>query len=345
MLKVEVRVSVFKSNGDNVVFNSVNRVETEESYEDLTDTAVVTIPNKITNNGLNLFTGSNPIFKRGDRIKIEAGYDNFLRTIFEGYISKVSARLPVVLECEDMMFLLKQYTVSYPSKKWEIERDAKGRFTKRPKITSEKITLKQLLDHIIEDDIDYVLVDKDINLGQFRVTNATPAMVLDKLKSEYGLYSYFRDGKLHIGFANDASSTYEATYRMEQVVINANDLEYQLYDALKYKVRAVSMDDNNVKTEITYGDEDGQQTDLHFYNLSEADLKKEAEKWLEKNKYTGFVGNLETFGEPYLMHGDRAKIISTKLPERNGTYLIKGVKRTVGMDGYRQIFKLGIKVS
>jgi len=344
MLKVEVKVSIFKNDGTSVVFDSVNGIKTDESYEHLTDTAKVTIPNKITNNGLNLFTGTNPVFKRGDRIKIEAGYDNYLRTIFEGYISKVNARLPVMLECEDMMYLLKQYTVSYPSKKWEIERDAKGRFTKRPKITSEKITLKQLLDHIIVDDIDYDLIDGDMGLGQFRVNNATPAMVLDKLKSEYGLYSYFEDGILHVGFANNASSTYEAEYRMEQVVINSNDLEYQLEDTLKYKVRAVSMDDNNVKTEITYGDEDGQQTDLHFYKLSEADLKKAAEKWLEEHKYTGFVGELETFGEPYLRHGDRAKITSVKLPERNGTYLIKGVKRSLGMDGYRQIFKLGIKI-
>ena len=46
-----------------------------------------------------------------------------------------------------------------------------------------------------------------------------------------------------------------------------------------------------------------------------------------------------------MKHGDRIKLTSVKLPERDGTYLIKKVKRVYSVDsGNHQIFTLGAKV-
>jgi hypothetical protein len=337
-------ITFTKAVGTEVSFNFCNSFETDESYEHLTDTAKIIVPRKLSMDGIDLFSGTNPVFKRGDQVKIEAGYYPNKRVIFNGYISKIHAKIPVEIECEDRMFLLKEYTVSYPDKYSTIYLGKNGRHLKRPKIISANISLKELMDNIIADDIEYRVLD-DIKLGQFRVQNATPAQVLDKLKSEYGLFSYFVDGVLTVGFANDASDTIEEEFEMERVIINSDDLEYQIEEDVKLKVKAVSMMPDNAKIEVEVGDSDGEQKTIHKYNLNEADLRKVALKWLEEFKYTGFIGNLETFGEPYLRHGDRCRIVSKKLPERNGSYLITSVKRKLSVDGgYRQIFSLGTKV-
>lgn len=344
MLRPVVYITFTKADGSSLSFNFCHSFETNESYEHLTDTAKIIVPRKLALKGSDLFSGVNPYFKRGDNVKIEAGYLPKMRTVFEGYIRTVSANIPIEIECEDQMYLLKQYTVNYPDKFSLIHTGKNGRHLKRPKVISANISLKELMDNIIADDIDYTLLD-DIKLGQFRVSHATPAQVLEKLKDEYGLFSYFVDGILQIGFANNAAKTNEAEVHMEKTVINSDELDYQVKDDIKVKVKAISIMPDNSKIEVEVGDPDGEQKTIHKYNLNEADLKKVAQKWVDEFKYTGFKGELETFGEPCLKHGDRLKITSTKLPERNGVYLIKGVKRKFSVDGgYRQFFSLGIKL-
>jgi hypothetical protein len=134
---------------------------------------------------------------------------------------------------------------------------------------------------------------------------------------------------------------------MEDVCINSNYLQYQRAEDVIVKVKVTSMLPNNTTLTAEAGDEDGEQRTYHYYNVtSQADLQKIADQRVSDQKYTGFSGWFETFGQPYLKHGDRCKIISKKLPERNGTYLIRSVRRKFGVNvGYRQMFELGEKVA
>ena len=343
-----------EATGKAIEFNFLNNFTTSESFEHLTDLATVTLPRKLTQSGMNLFTGSNPIFKRKDKIKIEAGYFPNRVTLFEGFITHVSANIPVQLECEDYMFVMKTFNFTYPKVTTTQTLSKKGKPLKHPKVTSENIKLSQLIANIwhegelndLLDDITYELVD-DILLGQFRVTNATPAKVFDKLRSDYGLYTYFVGKKLYIGFANNALSTVEKEYKMEEVCINSNELDYQREEDVSIKVKCIGMMPNNTRIEAEVGDPEGEQRTYHFYNISDkTELKKIATERLKANKYTGFKGVFETFGQPLLHHGDRLKMTSTKLPERDGVYLVKSVKRSFSVSGgYRQTFELGFKVA
>jgi len=353
MLRGRSWITITKETGEEVEFDFCNNFAINEGYEFLTDTAQITVPRKLTQSGVNLFTGSNPIFKRKDKIKIEAGYHPNRRLLFEGFISHVSANIPVQLDCEDYMFLMKQFKVTYPKKFTVVTTSKKGKPLKRKKIISDNITLKQLVDYIfnegdyndITNDISYELVD-DIKLGQFRASNATPAEIFDKLKDLYGLYTYFIGTKLYIGFASNAADTNEAEFKMEQVCINSNDLDYQREEDYTIKVKCISMLPDNTRIEAESGDPDGEQRTYHYYNVkTKSELKTIAEKRVKEQKYTGFRGSFITFGEPYLRHGDRLKMTSVKLPERDGTYLIKSVRRAFSVDGgYRQIFELGLKL-
>lgn len=60
--------------------------------------------------------------------------------------------------------------------------------------------------------------------------------------------------------------------------------------------------------------------------------------------YNGYRGDVHTFGEPAINHGDIINLVSNKLPERNGKYLVKAVKITDGVDGYFQTLTLGISL-
>jgi hypothetical protein len=344
MLQAQCEISITNDLGKKITFDFVHSIEIDSSYENLTDTCKIVIPRKLVFEGLDLFTGDNPIFKRGDKIEVSLGYVPNITKVFSGYIKTVGSNVPTVLECEDGMYQLKQYTVNYPSKKALDEVISKLKV--HPATIPLKVKLDELLDFCLTPkDIKYEIVD-NIDLGSFRAINATPAMILDKLKSEYGLYSYFKGDILKVGFANDASVTSEAEFKMEEVIINSDTLEWQRAEDVRIKCVAISMFPDNTKSEpIEFGDPDGNQITIHKYNMDSKSLEFAAKEWIKENKYTGYRGEVETFGEPVMNHGDRAKITSDKLPERDGIYLIKKVKRIYGVnEGNHQIFTLGAKV-
>jgi len=346
LLNFKCEITVTNKKRETAVIDFTTSFDTNESYEHLTDTLKLTFPRRLLMRGRELFTGTNPMFERGDAIELKAGYFPNMRSIFKGFISKVAATLPVELECEDEMWQFKQYTVTYPKKVTKITLSKRGKPLKRPKIISGPIKLSELIGIIVTEDFaEPVLIDGDINLGQFRVTNATPAQVFEKLRSEYGLYCYFVDEVLHIGFAANASTSNEETFILEEVVFNYDDLDYQKADDVRMRVVAISMNPNNTKTQVEVGDPDGEQRTIHKYDMNEAELKLMATKWLAETKYNGFTGKILTLGEPYLRHGDRIKLVSEKLPELNSVYLVKTVARKCGPTlGYRQEFELGAKV-
>ena len=110
-------------------------------------------------------------------------------------------------------------------------------------------------------------------------------------------------------------------------------------DNIFYKVVVKLMDENNNVTEYTYGDTDGSQRTFHLYwdtSKTKPDVEKFGKDQLDKLKYTGYKGSFVTFGEPYVTHGDIVKLTSDKMPERDGNYLVKEVKRGLGIGGSRQ---------
>lgn len=345
MFQAQCEISITsEGTSRNITFNFVHSIEIESSYENLTDTCKIVIPRKLTFENKPLFNGDNPIFRRGDKIEVSIGYVPNITKVFTGYIKNVGSNVPTILECEDEMWKLKQYTVNYPSKAGLIERIAKAPLKYHPQTIQPTLKLNELLDYCLPN-IEFQTVD-NIDLGKFTIVKASPAIVLDKLKSEYGLYSYFRNGILKVGFANDASVTSEAEFKMEEVIINSDTLEWQIAEDVRLKCVAISMNKDNTKTQVEFGDPDGNQITIHKYDMDARSLEFAAKEWIAENKYTGFKGEVETFGEPIMNHGDRCKLTSVKLPERDGTYLIKKVKRVFSVDeGNHQFLTLGKKVA
>ena len=149
------------------VFNALSSCVIVEDTGSLTDTCVIELPKKISwerdPRAIKVKEAKNeseaeeevPI-KRGDKITVRLGYfiegskptDKDLKTRFSGYVRNVDTKVPIRIECEDGMFLLKLAP-------------AKQRGFK-------ETTLKQLIGFLLEGtNVEYKLLDdQDIALGQ-----------------------------------------------------------------------------------------------------------------------------------------------------------------------------------
>lgn len=349
MLRPRVKITFTKADNSAITFTFLKGFETSESYENLTDRCTLTVPRKFqTMEGKDLFAGSNPIFQRGDKVLIECGYYPNNREVFRGYIRSVQANIPITIELEDSMFLLKNTTFNIPAKVPLITKGKSGKYLKRPKVDVSSLPdyeLKDLLNIIIPDEVEFT-TGGEVTINNLRASNATACEILKKLNEVYGLFSYFIKDVLYVGFANNAGNTIEQELKFEQQVINSNDLNYKRAEDVLIKVKAISINsETNAKTEVEVGPDDGELRTYHYMDQSEAKLKEYAEARLKEVVYTGYYGTIETFLEPHLRHGDRVKLTSVKLPERNGVYLVKSVRRIVDVSrGGRQFLELGVKV-
>lgn len=313
------------------------------------------------------FTDS-PLFLRGDKITITSGYryvsggQNIKEqpTIFEGYITKVKAKMPIELTVEDNMYLLKQTPLA-------------------PKTFSVSDGLEAILAYILTGTgFTYNALTKT-TFGEFTVQNETPAQVLMRLQKLMNLNAYFRGSELRCGVLTYIpSDMVENVFDFNQNIID-DDLDYQRKDDIKLSAVAyntiteltgAATQDGNPKTRkkkisvlvellptggykktvITSGyapaATEGERRTFFFTGAQTTDeLAELAFEQLKKYLYTGFKGSFTTFGIPFVKHGDNVRFKDRYLPERVGTYKVKEVRYTGGVGGLRQEIELDYLVN
>jgi hypothetical protein len=327
MLKLRSEVTI---SGDQTwVFTALSNCTIVEDTGNLTDTCVIELPKKISWQGNSI--GTRPPIKRGDKIIVKLGYtppgtppsDSDLKTRFVGFVRRVDAKAPVKIECEDGMFLLKVE----PAKQTGLG----------------PTSLKGLISFLLEGTgIKYQLIDKDIDLGPYRITRPTIAQELNELKRERGLKAYFRhidnESVLYVGYDYSHDWKNKESFIHSKNII-AEELEFRRAEDIRLKVKATSVDRKNRRIEVPMGDKDGEEISVFVYNVGYDALKVFAEKALDQYKYTGYQGSIETFGEPMVHKCDVAHI---EISDGNqGDYLIKKVEVNFGTGGYRQKIELG----
>lgn len=203
----------------------VNSVEIKSSWKNLTTTAKIIFPRSVyikTDTGntswvsQSVYTPQNsnnqtPILLRGDRISISLGYyynpnGTYVTQIneeFNGFITKINPKLPMELECEDNMWLLKQ--AQCPNKVFP-----------KSQYNTQTIIQYLLQNPVLPVDTtnpSYIYLTKVIaptikkfnvyngegqsssietNVGDFRTQNETIAGVLMRLRKDYKLECFFR---------------------------------------------------------------------------------------------------------------------------------------------------------
>lgn len=370
-------------------FDFVHLFESSDSWRDLTNKGKLTLPKNLYYkdksgrmqplHGENINVGGFglvPLFLRGDSVTIEAGYKYYNKTgrevldteiMFTGYISKVNSKIPIELELEDSMWLLKQTPA--PTKTF-----------------SQSDTLETIL-QILIDAVNRVhgtsftrYAITNTTFGEFQMGNETVAQVLQRLQKQYGFEFYFRGEQLRGGiliYIEDEAQ--EQQFSFQQNIIS-DELEYRRKDDIVLSVVAhntiteetgETCKDGTRKTkrrrlsvlvtikngrrqpdfEITTGQAppenlEGERTT--FFDPSAktlTELGNNAYNHLIKYYYDGYRGSFTTFGIPFVRQGDNARVSDNILPERNGLYKIKQVEYSGGVDGLRQKISLDYRIN
>lgn len=300
-------------------------IEIISEIDSLTDTCKITIPRKYNWVGKDIAMGDEPYIRRKDKVLVKLGYDGILKTQFVGYVKSVKAGVPVTIECEDSMFMLKQKPIEKLS-------------------LPAGLTLEKWLDIILPAGIEKVCTP--VVLGSLRVTNQTPAEIMDWVKTNYGFRFYFRlkmvgdevKPVLYAGlpYSQLLDDRRTAKFQFGKTIIDPYGLEYRRAEDVRLKVKAVGVLPNNKKIEVQVGDADGELRTVHYYNVTLEALKARAEEDLQRFKYTGYRGSFQTFGEPSVRKGDIA-FITGNAYNPDGKYLIGKVSKSVSVGGgYKQ---------
>ena len=321
---------------------SVN-CQVESTWEEFTDKATIELPTSLYINNKPIIIGTNNVFKRGDIVVIKCGYDENLTTIFNGFISAIKPNNPVIIECEDLMWKLKQKNIASESFK--------------------NTTISTLMNYVMAGsgvEVEYQGVDKNTQIGDFIIDNNSVVnivQVLDEIKDQLSLISYIRNGKLVIGLLNSqTSNTHEFGF---QYNIISSSLEYRRVDDVVYSLKGVATLDDNTKVTryayykdsvftITDADPQGNQLthNVYYSDKTQAQAKALLDAELTRRYplmiYEGYYGSFTTFLEPVVKHGDKVTLYDKKYVERNEqSYYVNKVVTSSGNGGGRQDITLG----
>ena len=299
-------------------FPFVHEISVEKSFDDQTQIAKVILPRNLKYQNQNLYAGDNSLISRGDKIKIESGYHPNLTLDFEGYISKINNNIPVELQCEDAMYLLKQKI--------------------SPNLSYSNVSLTTLLKDMIGNTVSYTSIKA--TLGRVRLQEASISKVLNVLRNNFGLYSFFRNGILKVGLPFYAPEKTVTFLFEKDIKNNGEDLIYLKSTDVKIQIKGIIISDAGVQTEKIYGNLDGDLRTIFQYGGTITELDRLCNQKLIELNYTGYYGSFDTFLEPKMNSGDYVILNSYKMPERNGTYIVKGVTLTAGVKGGNQKIEL-----
>ncbi len=314
----------------NVFFDTVNSVTCKNSINELTDVATIILPREFkqakVNNSVKSFQLKNirDFINEGDAVTIKIGYNNDIKTVFKGYLKDISADVPLKLECQDEM--------------WQLTK------TEKYNKSFSQVKLSELL-AFVAPNYTYKLID-DINLGKFIIENSTAYEVLQALKRDYLLSSWFDfDKVLHIGFVSDfvPGNTYDININR---IKSAKQLKYISKEKRKTLLKAISINSDGTKITVEKGEQGGETRTLHFANKTKQELEELAEKNYKSLNYDGYSGSLTLFGQPNVRAGEALKIIDPNYinSDREGTYLVESIVAKYNNSGYSQEAKLSLKL-
>lgn len=296
----------------------VSNVRIESAWSEFTNIAEIVLPRNVRDFQKYKI---GEVFQVGDPVTIRLGYgDGELPVEFEGYLSDIGEGVPVTLKAENEMFKLKRGTVS---------------------VSKPKIALKELLQAIAPG---YTVDCPDIQLGAVRYSNVAPIKVLEDIKKEAGISTYFDGKTLRSGIIYADQSNSEAVKVILEKNAVSENLNKKTTSSEKVLIKAISLLRNGKKIEVEVGDKGGSSIQRTYVGIEvEAELKKQADQDLKKYKVDGFDGTVTLFGIPRVEHGMKMQLESVFYENMNGTYYIDKVVKEFSSGGYRQECTLGNK--
>lgn len=296
-----------------------SEVTIERSWKEFTGRAEIVLPRRVKVFGEMSYSD---IFRAGDPVEIRLGYGTEEPvTEFVGYIADISEGVPVRLRCEDEMYNLRRGSVS---------------------VVSSSITLRKLLEKAAAG---YEIECPDVQLGAVRFAGVAPIHILDTVKKQTGLYSYFDGKKLLCGIVyGDQSGVPVVDINVEKNAVSENLNRKNSTEEVE--IRAISILKNGRKIEVTVGQKGGTSVQRTYVGISvKAELESRAKADLQKYKTQGFDGSVTLFGIPRVEHGMKVRVVSEFYKNMEGTFYVEKTVKKFNSGGYRQDITLGDKAN
>jgi len=311
-----------------LTFYQVQLFRFKKTWETLSNSGEVTLARNVSSYRGDRGTKDTQMWKnlirKDDRIEIYAGYNAIpdeLPLRFSGYVSGIGLEAPITVRFEDEMRVLKKKFV---------------------KVSHAKTTVKKMVEAVLPPGIETHITD--VPLHKVAISKRTVAQVLQSLKDQVGLQSYFQRGRLVIGEVYfDDSETVILDYNRN---VKASGLEYVDREEFPTQVTVKYIGKDGKRYEGVVGVEGGNEISVWDLRVqSEADAKKVAAKIHEHYAKSGYEGVISTFGNLVIDHGMQCEIRNSEFPERDGVYWIKSVEEIFSSNTkYKVIVELDYQV-
>lgn len=303
---------------------TLKSVKVTTSVLNLSDTAVIKMPGQYWN----VWRKIEGQVKVGDAVEIKLGYDGDNKTVFNGYLKRISRdNNSLVLECEDALYLLNK-TVS-------------DKEYKAIPIRTILTELLQQVDNSLSLDCTY-----DYTPDKMVIFKQTALDVLKKIQEETKANIWFDNKILHIRPVYDIPASEKAGAKAviydTRINVQSNELKWKDQADRKVEIEVVYNKPDGTPKKETYGSSGGEKVTKYIDSSSDEDMKKAAENEYNLWNYSGFEGSFTGWLLPEVKAGGSVRLRDIDRPE--GKYYVTGVEIEFGQNGAKRKVILGRKL-
>lgn len=218
-----------------------------------------------------------------------------------------------------------------------------------------------------------VYFDEGINSEPFRFNTHTVLSIAEtfqELKKNFPFLIFYFDDfynfRIGLQFTND-STTFVSDNAINFYfdsengnIIDEKSMKYQRANETNVQIIMVSKPTNKKNKTLTassdpnnhklgyFGSPGGNIIHVNAPNdLTQSQLNLNAQSLYNSQIYDGWTkdSSFTTFGLPVVHIGNKLNLTSFEYPEKNGIFMVTGVKHIMGMNGYRQVINIGAKIS
>lgn len=316
----------FKANGKSHRLAFLTECEIFSSVDNLTDTAVIVLPEMRMNRPIDDELRSK--VERGSEVTIRLGYNGDVRTEFVGFVREITTNdSSLKIHCEDALFLFRKGI---------------------PDVEMKPASLKEVAQYVVDhvDGSYTVSCDYEINYEKFTIHQATGFDVLKKLQEETAANVYFDTEHkilhIHPPYLEKGG---QVRYSMQQNV-ETSSLEFNNLLDYKVEVTVESTDINGGVHQITVGTTGGdKKTHKTRKPMNEASMRRVAEGILKRATAPRYEGNFDAWLVPFVKPTYSARIVDDDYPDKTGWYYVKSVTTSISENGGKRTVTPGVKLS
>ena len=300
--------------------NMLESAEITRSVEQLSDTAVITLPGSCFNKAIEI-EGK---IKRGDTVTIECGYDDTLVKEFEGYLESISTDDgSIKLNCEDAIF--------------KFRKPIADKEFKNPDV-------KDLLNYVCSKISGYTLVcDYGFKYDKYIVRNNTGHDILKKVQEETKANIYLKGKELHVH--GQYEKIFGSSKYSFQVNIEKSELEYKNAEDRPFEVIVEGKGKDGKVIRATAGEKGGDSETIKRDGISDiAYLTKIAEQAAKTKSYTGYSGSFTGWLVPFTDAGYKVSLKDEDYKLKEGDYYVLEVVTKISASGGERTVKIGMKI-